>query len=261
MNSVLLTTRGNQFIRVLLTAYLRAGGVPFSLILFLPDRADIGYPAWAKPLVGHRLLGVAGLLKMLRVRLGNFALTSAERDMGLGCSWEHILPQVCAKCIEAPSVKKKVYLPILEKQDMDILVSCGSPIIFKKEILELPSIGALNIHNGRVPMYRGHFATFWEVLNDEKYGYVSIHEMLEKVDTGRVVVSEKQLISDSKSFLDLLIAKKQMGGKTLAGLLAEIEASGGKIPDRDLALPEDKINGMYFGWPTLSEIRKFKWNY
>ena len=69
----------------------------------------------------------------------------------------------------------------------DLIAVFGTPII-ANEILEIPRYGAINLHGGISPEYKGGNTIFWALFNNEleKVG-ATIHYMVEKVDSGEIL--------------------------------------------------------------------------
>jgi methionyl-tRNA formyltransferase len=76
---------------------------------------------------------------------------------------------------------------ILRRLQPDVLVLRGCGIL-KKNILNIPRIGAINPHYAVLPDFRGMDVTEWSVLHDAPVA-VSIHAVGEGVDTGAVILS------------------------------------------------------------------------
>jgi len=70
----------------------------------------------------------------------------------------------------------------------DLLVSAYFGQILKKRVLDIPRRGALNVHPGWLPAYRGAMCYFWVLKNGEDSGGVSVHWMDEGIDTGAVLM-------------------------------------------------------------------------
>lgn len=68
----------------------------------------------------------------------------------------------------------------------DLGLIYGSPIL-KPELFELPKLGTLGIHHGKVPEYRGNKTTFWAMYNGEAFAGVTIQKVNAGLDTGAVV--------------------------------------------------------------------------
>ena len=62
----------------------------------------------------------------------------------------------------------------------------GSPIL-KPELFEIPKLGTLGIHHGKVPEYRGNKTAFWMMYNGEPRVGVTIQKINRGLDTGQIV--------------------------------------------------------------------------
>ena len=68
----------------------------------------------------------------------------------------------------------------------DLLISVHYDRIFTPAVLELPRLGALNLHLSPLPRLRGCYPTKWAILEGEDAG-VTLHCMDEGVDTGSII--------------------------------------------------------------------------
>jgi folate-dependent phosphoribosylglycinamide formyltransferase PurN len=68
----------------------------------------------------------------------------------------------------------------------DLGLVYGSPIL-KPELFEIPRLGTLGIHHGKVPEYRGNKTTFWAMYNGEPVAGVTIQKVNRGLDTGSIV--------------------------------------------------------------------------
>jgi folate-dependent phosphoribosylglycinamide formyltransferase PurN len=68
----------------------------------------------------------------------------------------------------------------------DLGLIYGSPIL-KPELFEIPSMGTIGIHHGKVPEYRGNKTTFWAMYNGEHVAGVTIQKVNRGLDTGSIV--------------------------------------------------------------------------
>ena len=75
----------------------------------------------------------------------------------------------------------------------DLGLIYGSPIL-KPKLFEIPTLGTLGIHHGKVPQYRGNKTTFWAMYNGEKVAGVTIQQINAGLDTGTIVKEGEVLI-------------------------------------------------------------------
>lgn len=74
----------------------------------------------------------------------------------------------------------------LDHLDADLLLTLTFP-------WKLPSVfssltyGAFNFHFGSLPQYAGADPIFWQLKNGEKFGSLTVHEISENIDAGRIL--------------------------------------------------------------------------
>ncbi len=79
----------------------------------------------------------------------------------------------------------------------DVIAVFGTRII-KDPVLGIARAGALNIHTGLSPYYRGGQCTFWCLYeNDPEHIGVTIHHLTQKIDGGDIVYTAQPVIDPS----------------------------------------------------------------
>jgi methionyl-tRNA formyltransferase len=86
----------------------------------------------------------------------------------------------------------------------DIIVGAYYARLFPPELLEVARLGAINVHPGKFPQYRGPMPTPWYILNGEKTFGVGIFQIDGGVDTGPVFVQREYPILDGETGYELL---------------------------------------------------------
>jgi folate-dependent phosphoribosylglycinamide formyltransferase PurN len=90
----------------------------------------------------------------------------------------------------------------LKRWDPDLIVFTGGSIL-RKQLLDVPRLGVLNIHLGLLPEIRGMSSPEWSLLNQVPVG-ITIHYMDAGIDTGPILQRyELPDVSRSKSLSDL----------------------------------------------------------
>ncbi len=110
-------------------------------------------------------------------------------------------------------IPKRINYKLIEKLDhptiiktlnnTDIALSCGFPLIFKKQILNLPRIGFLNCHAGILPKYRGGSPLNWQLINCENEFGISVIKINHKIDGGDIFSERKFIIKKNYDINDL----------------------------------------------------------
>jgi methionyl-tRNA formyltransferase len=73
------------------------------------------------------------------------------------------------------------------EESPDIIISAAYPQIFGEEVLNVPSVDALNFHPSALPKYRGAHPHFWVIYNGESQTGVTAHQMTTEIDAGKIV--------------------------------------------------------------------------
>jgi len=112
----------------------------------------------------------------------------------------------------------KNYLPVYQPEDPndpafvaamaqlkpDFLFSCYYRHMLKKPLLDLPRLGALNLHGSLLPRYRGRCPVNWVLIHGETETGVTLHYMEEKPDKGDIVAQKRVPITPEDTALTLL---------------------------------------------------------
>ena len=86
----------------------------------------------------------------------------------------------------------------------DLFVSMSFNQIFRNEIMNLPPLGTINCHAGKLPFYRGRNILNWALINDEKEFGITVHFIDEGIDTGDIILQRTYPISDEDTYETLL---------------------------------------------------------
>ena len=239
---------GNPFDGVFWSSYLEADAPPPEQIILLETKDD------QRGRVRTALEAALLFRPIELVRLGSSQvfhrpLHEEDRRRGLHQAPSTLFPTEAI--LELRTLNSNRGREVLRSLDPDFLISVGAPEIFDANVLDIPRRGALNVHNGRLPDYRGRFGTFWEMYAGEAEGWVTIHEMTAEVDSG-AVLAEKSVDLEGSLF-KALMTKKQLGGRLLARLLSQ--ELGGPTGVRE----QSDSNASYYGWPSLLEMASLRW--
>ncbi len=72
----------------------------------------------------------------------------------------------------------------------DLIFSFYYRNMITEEILNIPRLGAFNMHGSLLPRYRGRAPINWAVLNGEQETGVTLHHMVKRADAGDIVDQE-----------------------------------------------------------------------
>jgi methionyl-tRNA formyltransferase len=167
------------------------------------------------------------------------------------------IQSVCRKynipCYPVENVNSKSFHQVLKEKKINLLVSVACPQILKKKLLDIPSLGCINIHYGLLPHYRGMYPSFWVLANNEKETGVSVHYMVEKIDAGDILVQIKENIRPDDTFYSLVKRLKTTIGPTALSQAIE-KIRDGNIP----VIPNDPRKGSYLAFPARKDMDRFR---
>lgn len=78
----------------------------------------------------------------------------------------------------------------VRKVDPDLIVVYGMTELLKKNILEIPKKGCINLHPSILPKYRGSHPIFWTFYTYDLNPGVTVHYIDEGEDTGDIIYQE-----------------------------------------------------------------------
>lgn len=147
------------------------------------------------------------------------------------------------------------FLKFVKDHQTDLLVNARTRYIYKSKILAAPKLGAINIHHGLLPGYRGTMCDLWALLDERPTGF-SIHIMEKKIDNGaiirRVRTSSPHETKLRKNFAALIYESSKLEGIEMAQLLKSIKKTG-SIPIEQQNIT---ANPIYTKNPDFYTIRK-----
>ena len=123
----------------------------------------------------------------------------------------------------------------------DIIFSFYYRKMICREILNLPRIGAFNLHGSLLPAYRGRCPVNWVIINGEAQTGVTLHYMIDKPDAGDIV-GQKAVTIDVSDTAKTLYDKLCLAAKNLLDDVLPLIKSG-QIP----RLKQDLKTGSYYG--------------
>ncbi len=122
----------------------------------------------------------------------------------------------------------------------DIFILAGYSSILKKKILSIPLMGAINLHGGKLPEYRGVAPINWQIINGEAMGGCAILFVDEGIDTGDIIAQEHYDITMEDTAATVLEKTLELFPSMLVNALDKIEKGTVK------RLTQDLIKGCYY---------------
>lgn len=135
----------------------------------------------------------------------------------------------------------------------EVIVVVGTSKI-KKEIYSLAQLGAINLHTGILPFYRGADSEFWALYNHEPhYIGVSIHFINDALDAGDIIVRLRQRVLPCDSHRSLKIRNLLLGAEKLNEVVESLY--------RKELLPRKQDDALSTTYLSLGHYSKDRRNY
>ena len=192
---------------------------------------------------GHKILGVVTNPDRPKGR-GMKVVASPVKEYAISKNLEIYQPEKIRNNLEFIE-KMKSLAP-----DVICVVAYGK--ILPKEILDIPTLGCINVHGSLLPKYRGAAPIQWAVINGDKTTGITTMYMDIGMDTGDMILKEEVEIGSNETTGELWSRLSKIGGQLLVKTLEQIQ--NGTAP----RIPQNNEFSMA---PMLEkEISKIDWN-
>jgi hypothetical protein len=85
-----------------------------------------------------------------------------------------------------PDLHAESTLEKVRSLNSDLGLIYGGPIL-KPRLFQIPRLGTVGIHHGKMPVYRGKKTTFWAMYNGDETAGVTIQRVNAGIDTGQII--------------------------------------------------------------------------
>lgn len=127
----------------------------------------------------------------------------------------------------------------LKKLSPDLCVTAAFGQILSQEILDIPSLGNINVHASLLPKHRGAAPVAYAIMDGGRTAGVTTMFMDAGIDTGDILLQESTEIREDETCAELTERLSVMGGELLIRTLKELEA--GKLK----RLPQNEADMSY----------------
>lgn len=163
--------------------------------------------------------------KLVSVALGDGSRRLREMHKVLGaetCRLQtHDVPVIHVNGINtAESIAK---LKVLEP---DLFLIYGTGII-GKTVLSMPALGALNMHTGISPYYRGADCAFWPLYNNELHMIgATVHDCTPEVDGGAIHAVKRARLQEDDNLFSVFARSVHAGTEIYVDVVRNIISNG-----------------------------------
>jgi len=151
-------------------------------------------------------IGVA-CLEAVRERGGNIVAVVTHEDDPGETIWFASLAHAAASRgipVRAPeNPNGAAFVEYIRGLQPDLILSCYYRQLLGPGLLEIPRLGAVNVHGSLLPKYRGRAPANWALVHGETLTGVTVHYMDERADHGDIIAQRSVPIAVEDTALTL----------------------------------------------------------
>ena len=121
------------------------------------------------------------------------------------------------------TLRKEEVQEELRSWNADVIIVVAYGKILPKSVLDMPSLGCINVHGSLLPKYRGAAPIQWTVINGEKVAGVTTMFMGEGLDTGDMLLKAETPVGEEETAGELFDRLKDLGADLLLDTLKQLE--------------------------------------
>ncbi len=188
----------------------------------------MGTPQFAVPSL-KRLLESAHTIQAV--------VTGPDKQRGRGWQVTETPVKKLARAARRPILQPQnlhadLFIDQLKQYNPTLLVVVAFRIL-PRRVLEVPRLGAVNLHASLLPKYRGAAPINWAIIKGEEQTGITIFQIHPKVDTGDILYQQKVKIGAQETYGELYLRLAEKGAGALVKVLDDLET------DRITARPQE----------------------
>ncbi len=163
---------------------------------------------------------IANLIQSLKMNFAKYFIPDKKRKYFLlgELARRYGIPAITTRDVNSEDV-----LEFVRSKKPDYLVSAHLLQIVKKDLLNTPLQGSINIHPALFQEHRGVFSSFWMLLRNHRKSGATVHFMNEELDSGEIILQRNFLINRSDSIYAVDEKAARLGGNLLIKALVKLE--------------------------------------
>ena len=147
-------------------------------------------------------------------------------------------------------INRPEYVSYIRSKTPDLVIS-SCALIFRDELLALPTLGCINRHSALLPSYGGLWPVFHAYRSGEACTGVSVHTMERKIDGGIVLAQQRIPITPGDSLYSLYEKCFDASASVLLEAL-------GKVQSGRLTSVSAGAERSYYSFPTREHWNAFR---
>ena len=163
---------------------------------------------------GHEILGVVTNPDRPKGR-GMKLIASPVKEFAVSNNLNIYQPEKVRNNVE--------FIEQIKTLNPDVICVVAYGKILPKELLDIPTLGCINVHGSLLPKYRGAAPIQWAVINGEKITGITTMYMDVGMDTGDMILKKETEIGEDETTGELWERLAKLGAELLVETLDKIE--------------------------------------
>tara|TARA_B100000963_G_C22626915_1_gene672852 strand:- start:2572 stop:3333 length:762 start_codon:yes stop_codon:yes gene_type:complete len=203
--------------------------------------------------IGKGLIAKKCLVKLYENDLGNYLCGILGDNGMINLALKNNLDSRVIKEVSIVERNEKFIEELIAIAKPDLIFSIQYPWIISSSIIKKMDGEIYNLHNAKLPEYRGHNTISHEILNEEKFHYSTIHKIDKNIDMGIICAEDKILINSEYSAYDLWLSSHKICTKIFIEFI-QILIQGKNFDIHRKILKR----GKYYGKMEINNLKQIK---
>lgn len=165
-------------------------------------------------------------------------ITQPDRPKGRGLKMtsspvKEIALQNNIEVHQPEKIRDKDVISMIKVLAPELIVIVAYGRILPKEILDIPKLGAINVHASLLPRYRGAAPVQWAIMNGDRTTGVTILKVIEALDAGDMILQRSVPIASDDTTSSLTPKIFEAGAELLLEAVSEIKKGTVKYVAQD----------------------------
>lgn len=159
----------------------------------------------------------------------DFDIRAIVSDEKIWRAYEALKPSNDVSFISSKDRHSELIFETIQAQSIHILLSIQYNWILPAQVLDLVGRRAYNLHNAKLPEYKGYHSISHAIANQDSTYHTTIHHMADEVDSGDVAYISETLIRENDTAQSLYLRTVDAAILCVKNLLHDL-AAGMEIP-------------------------------
>jgi methionyl-tRNA formyltransferase len=151
--------------------------------------------------------------------------------------------------VQPPRARLAPFLDLVRQLQPDLFVVWSYSMLLPPALIALAPLGAVNVHGGLLPEYRGGHVMNWAIINGERETGATLAYLDEGIDTGPVIAELRFPIDRRDDAVTVRDKLKAAGQSLLETQWSAIEAGQAR------GVPQDETRARYYRMRTADDGR------